>query len=160
MDTPVTVIAASAANEVQARSGSRSRPSSGMASSSSSSYGRRTGRPLNYAAGVSAGEASSRKAALESKTGQYLLYLKDSLQGMEKNLSKVRLVVQKRVGLYQGAQNAYKSPDAKQESAFSTHFLDESDLLAGLEDLKRAHEDVLALASSAPALGLSRRGGF
>ena len=101
---------------------------------------------------LSPGEEASRKAALESATGQYLLYLKDTLQDMEKNLAQVRLVVQKGVGSVQRAQSAYRSPRAPQNT--STQFLNEADLLSGLESLKRAHNEVLAVvASSAPSLG-------
>jgi len=88
----------------------------------------------------SAASANSSSAAQEAAKGQYLIYLKETLQGMNQSLRQVQLVVQKGVGTVQ------RSRSFRGDNTLPSNFLDESVLQRGIEDLKRSHSELLSVA--------------
>ena len=86
---------------------------------------------------ASAASANSTSAAQEAAKGQYLIYLKETLQGMNQSLRQVRLVVQKGVGTVQ------RSRSFRGDNTLPSNYLDESVLQRGIEDLKRSHSELL-----------------
>lgn len=89
--------------------------------------------------GSSAASANATAAAHEAAKGQYLMYLKDTLLGMNQSLRQVRLVVQKGVGTVQRS----RSFRGENSNFLPANFLDESVLQKGIEDLKRSHSELL-----------------
>ena len=89
----------------------------------------------------SAASTNTTSAAQEAAKGQYLMYLKDTLQGMNQSLRQVRLVVQKGVGTVQ------RSRSFRGDNTLPSNFLDESVLQRGIEDLKRSHSELLNVAA-------------